>query len=779
MNDPGYVPKADNVKKSIQGMREKPVNNQENDPLPDEVRRLAAQTCPGENTHFAGSTDITRKGVFGAEWLIITDRHVLNVSISETKPAVLDTIEISDVRSVEPLALVGKSVIEIATNAGIKRVISYSDAKTAAFAGAVDVVKRLKSGGPAQDAASAPQETGKVCDVCGKKIPKDASRCPRCSHKGRTLLRITDFSRPYAGLLALILLFMMLSTGFGLITPYLSKLFIDYILKPDPGTGIFAYAGWLPLAALLLFIAYAAQVFLGGVQERFSGALGYKTVYDVRAAIYSRLQDLSLSYFDKHQTGALLSRVNQDTGELQRFIVDFFPLTLQSLLLLAGVGLFLLALSWQLTLLICIPVLATVVFLKRIFPRVGLYFHRYFHRRSRLSALVNDALSGIRVIKAFGRETTEKEKFGRRSAAYRDAGVELIRTWSVYHPLLQFFIMCGGIIVWYAGGQLVFAGEMTVGSVVAYLGYLAMFYQPVLTLARLMEMLTTSLSAAERVFDVIDAQDGPADAPDALAMPVIKGAVEFKNVTFGYDRLKPVIHDLSLSVRPCEKIGLVGKSGAGKSTIINLICRLYDADRGEILIDGVDVRRVRYADLRRQVAVVLQDTFLFNGTIFDNIAYAKPEAGREKVIEAAMAANAHEFIIAKPDGYDTEVGERGGRLSGGEKQRIAIARAILRDPAILILDEATSLVDTQTEHAIQQALDTLTNNRTTIAIAHRLSTLRNYHRLLVIDNGRLAEMGTHEELMQKKGAFYELVMLQQRLSQIVSGPKAEASDEPA
>jgi hypothetical protein len=269
MNDPGYVPKADNVKKSIQGMREKPVNNQENDPLPDEVRRLAAQTCPGENTHFAGSTDITRKGVFGAEWLIITDRHVLNVSISETKPAVLDTIEISDVRSVEPLALVGKSVIEIATNAGIKRVISYSDAKTAAFAGAVDVVKRLKSGGPAQDAASAPQETGKVCDVCGKKIPKDASRCPRCSHKGRTLLRITDFSRPYAGLLALIFLFMMLSTGFGLITPYLSKLFIDYILKPDPGTGIFAYAGWLPLAALLLFIAYAAQVFLGGVQERF------------------------------------------------------------------------------------------------------------------------------------------------------------------------------------------------------------------------------------------------------------------------------------------------------------------------------------------------------------------------------------------------------------------------------------------------------------------------------------------------------------------------------
>jgi ATP-binding cassette subfamily B protein len=315
--------------------------------------------------------------------------------------------------------------------------------------------------------------------------------------------------------------------------------------------------------------------------------------------------------------------------------------------------------------------------------------------------------------------------------------------------------------------------------VVAYIGYLALFYQPVLTLARLVEMLSTSLSAAERVFDVIDAQCSVKDVPNAVAMPSIQGQIEFKNVTFGYDRFKPVVHDLSFLVQPHEKIGLVGKSGAGKSTIINLLCRLYDVDKGEILVDGVDVRKARYADLRRHVGVVLQDTFLFNGAIYDNIAYARPEASRKEVVEAAIAANAHEFVLAKPDGYDTEVGERGSRLSGGEKQRIAIARAILRDPPVLVLDEATSLVDTQTEQKIQEALDNLTKNRTTIAIAHRLSTLRTYHRLLVIDNGRIVETGTHEQLMEKKGAFYELVMLQQRLSQIVSGEKAERPNEPS
>jgi ATP-binding cassette subfamily B protein len=699
---------------------------------------------------------------------------VLVFTIDNETISFLHRQEISAMRSVETTMLTGCGMIHADTGGGAVRLVSFTNAKTGLFSDACGILKSMigSTKPPDPDATTAQEKKPRVCNVCKERIPDGRDTCPRCSHKGRTLMRIIDFTRPYAGNLVLIFLFMVLSTGCGLVTPYLSKLFIDYIFKPDSATGVFTYAAWLLPAIALLFCAYAAQVFLGGVQERFSGKLGYTTVYDVRKAVFDRLQELSLSYFDKHTTGGLLARVNQDTSDLQYFIVDFFPLTLESLLLLAGVGIFLFVLSWQLTLFILLPVLCTVFAGRYIYNRVGPYFHRYFHRRSRLSDFVNDSLSGIRVIKAFGQEGLEKGKFDVRSASYRDAGVDLVRTWSVYHPVLQFFIMAGGVMVWAVGGELIFLKKMTVGSVVAYSGYLAMFYQPLLNLARMVQMVSNSLSAAQRVFAVIDATPEITEAPDALAMPRIRGSIEFRAVTFGYDKFKPVIKDLDLSISGQEKIGLVGKSVAGKSTIINLVCRLYDADGGGIFIDGVDIRKISGADLRRQIGVVLQETFLFNGTIYDNIAYARPQAPRGDVIDAAIAANAHEFIMTKPDAYDTEVGERGVMLSGGEKQRIAIARAILRDPAILILDEALSSVDTQTENKIQEALANLTRNRTTIAIAHRLSTLRTYNRLFVIENGTCVESGTHEQLMDKKGAFFDLVKMQERLSQIAPGEGA-------
>jgi ATP-binding cassette subfamily B protein len=425
-------------------------------------------------------------------------------------------------------------------------------------------------------------------------------------------------------------------------------------------------------------------------------------------------------------------------------------------------------LSWQLTLFVFIPIVATIVFIKTIFSKIRTYFHRFFHRRSKLSALVNDSLSGMRVIKAFGQEKVEMSKFGRKSSDYRNAGIDLTTKWSVYHPILHFFIMSGVVIVWFIGGRFVINGKMSLGSVVAYSGYLMMFYRPVFILTRMIDLVTNALSAAERVFDIIDTEPDIKEAADAVNIGDIKGEIEFQDVTFGYNKFDPVIKDLTVKIAANEKIGLVGKSGAGKSTIINLICRLYDVDKGRIFIDGADLRKIKYADLRRQIGIVLQETFLFNGTIYDNIAYARPNAAREEVIGAAIAANAHEFIIEKPDGYDTEVGERGDRLSGGEKQRIAIARAILRDPRILILDEATSSVDTETEKKIQEALATLTSGRTTIAIAHRLSTLRNCNRLLVIEDGRAIESGTHAELIAKEGAFYKLVTMQKELSEIIA-----------
>ena len=735
----------------------------ERDKLPQDIKSKLENGFPGEHVLIKLSSDITHEGIYGIEWLVVTDKRLF---VFSENAAALFMMELKSIDRIDFVNLVGSSMVQVKSTENTYRIIACSDAKNMDFGQAVDDIQDLLKGNPIENKARTNHR--KICENCLLPIPQDMNKCPRCTDKRKTLLSILSFSRPYVRLLGWMFLGMIASTCCGLITPYMSKLFIDLILKPNPVTGVFQYAKWLPVAALVLLISYAGQLFFAGVQERLGGKVGFRTTHDVRSAIYNKLQELSLSFFDKHQTGALLARVNQDTGELQRLLVDFIPLTLESAFMLLGVGIILFVLSWQLTLFVFIPIVAAVIFIKTIFSKIRTYFHRFFHRRSKLSALVNDSLSGMRVIKAFGQERLEMNKFDRKSGNYRNAGIDLTTKWSVYHPTLHFFIMSGVVIVWFIGGRLVISGRMSIGSVVAYSGYLMMFYRPVFTLTRMIDLVTNALSAAERVFDIIDTEPEIQEDTEAVSLEHIKGEIEFQGVTFGYNKFDPVIKDLSVKIAANEKIGLVGKSGAGKSTIINLICRLYDVDKGRILIDGIDLRKVKYADLRRQIGIVLQETFLFNGTIYDNIAYAKPNASREQIISAAIAANAHEFIIEKPDGYDTGVGERGDRLSGGEKQRIAIARAILRDPRILILDEATSSVDTETEKKIQEALSTLTTGRTTIAIAHRLSTLRNCDRLLVIEDGRVVESGTHAELMEKEGAFYKLVSMQKELSEIIA-----------
>jgi len=740
------------------------------DAIPQALQQALREAGVDEEIKLAERSDLTSEGVFGEEWIVATGKRLLAARRERGAFKIDPMADLESVESIDAVKLAGVGALEAVVAGKRVRLVSYSDARSVEFQKFKWALDRMRG----EDAGDEP-ETGKhtICPTCSTPLPAGLTKCPRCTPRSHTLARLLKFARPHWPMISVVLLLTVVGTLCGLATPYISKIFIDFVFEKDHVTGEFPFRHWhLPVVGLL-FLAYAAQTFFGGLQERVSGLVGFRTVYDLRAALYQRIQTLSLAFFDSHHTGAIMARVNQDTAELQRLMVDFLPMSLDCILMVVGVGAGLFILNWRLTLFVIIPIAAVLVFLCIAVPRIRSMFRRYFRHRARLSAFVSDSLSGVRVVKAFGQEDAEIDKFDVKSSVYRDSGIALLKRWSVLHPFMHFLIMCGVATVWLVGGRFVFRdkgmpGHMTVGDVVAYAGYLMMFYRPVFMLTRMSQMITNALSAAHRVFDIIDTEPEIGDAPDAVDMPDMQGRVEFKHVVFGYEKHRPVIKGLNVVVRPGEKIGLVGKSGAGKSTMINLICRLYDIDRGSIMIDGTDIRKIRYADLRKHIGAVLQDTFLFSGTLFDNIRYARPDATREEVIEAAQIARAHDFIIDRPDGYDTEVGERGDKLSGGEKQRIAIARAILRNPKILILDEPTSSVDVETEKQIQEALEMLTKERTTFAIAHRLSTLRDCDHLLVLDEGEVVEEGTHEELMAKKGAFFRLAEMQGGLQRIVA-----------
>lgn len=723
-----------------------------NNEVPSKIMELLESKFPGKEYLLKLSTDINSKGIFGEEWVFLTKDEVATAREMDGSVIVTANIPLKSISEARAINMVGGGALEVEAEGRIHRILLYSNAKAPDFTDAARIINEMVEEGKFHEIDE--EKRRKHCPTCGRPMFRSTDVCPKCIKGRRTFVRLFSFAKPYLPRIVLIFLIMTSTTIAGLSVPYISKILIDEVIRPLKDQWRLA-----PLALALLG-ANAVQIFLRAIQGQLATIIGNKVVYDIRGTLYRKLQNLSISYYDKRYTGALMTRVNSDTGEVQRFMVDWLPMLLESILTIIGIGVLLFVLSWKLTLYIIIPVFITVWFVSKVYPRMWIYFTRFYDKRSRLSATVNDTLIGIRVVKAFGQEEKEIDHFDEKSIDFRDSAITVGRKWATYNPILSITILCGSIVVWYIGGKLTFAGQMTLGGIVAYAGYLAMFYRPIFMLTDMTHIFTHSLSAGERIFEVLDAKSEIEDAPDAVAMPDIKGRIEFKNVSFGYNKLHPVLKNLTLSIGERETIGLVGRSGSGKTTVISLLCRLYDVDEGEILIDGVSIKKIKYADLRRQIGIVLQEPFLFSGTIAENIAYAKPDADIWEIVQAAKAANAHDFIVAKPDGYDTYVGERGGRLSLGERQRISIARAILHDPKILILDEATSSVDTETEKEIQDALYNLIKGRTTIAIAHRLSTLRYSDRIVVLDEGRLVEVGSHDELMEKKGIFYKLVQIQ-------------------
>jgi ATP-binding cassette subfamily B protein len=605
-----------------------------------------------------------------------------------------------------------------------------------------------------------------LCPTCKAPLEPDQEECPVCSLEIHTppstwtLFRLWRFARPYKGQLFVALILALASTAATLVPPYMTMPLMDNVLIPfqngapiDFGL-VTLYLGGLFGAALLAWgLGWARTYKLALVSERIGA--------DLRTTTYEHLLQLSLEYFGGKRTGDLMARIGSETDRINVFLslhlLDFAT----DVLMIAMTTVILVSINPWLALvtLTPLPVIAWLIHMVRDKLRTG--FEKTYRVWAEVTNVLADTIPGIRVVKAFAQEKREAQRFreaNRHNLAVND---RLNRTWSLFSPTVSLLTEIGLLVVWAFGIWLVAGNQITVGVLTAFLAYISRFYTRLDSMSRIVSVTQKAAAGAKRIFDILDQVSSVPEPVNPVHLPQVKGAIELRNVRFRYGN-RSVIRGLDLMIEPGEMVGLVGHSGSGKSTLVNLICRFYDVTEGSVRLDGVDIRSLPVAEFRRNIGLVLQEPFLFFGTVAENIAYGKPSTSREEIIAAARAAHAHEFILRLPQGYDSLVGERGQGLSGGERQRISIARALLIDPRILILDEATSSVDAETEKEIQNALDNLVRGRTTIAIAHRLSTLRRANRLVVMDHGKIVEVGSHEELIARQGVYYRLYEAQAR-----------------
>lgn len=610
-----------------------------------------------------------------------------------------------------------------------------------------------------------------VCPTCGKPY-RDPRRkiCPKCMNKKAILIRLFGYLPKYKFSIVVMGLLMLFTSFLGILRPYVSgATFYDEVLTVGG-----KYYGMVFPVVFALMVLEVLKLLLSILKERVAAKVSANVVFDIKSQIFSAMQRLSMSFFNSQHTGSLMNRVSSDAEEIAATILSRIPELLMNVITLTGTVSVMLSMNPVLTLIVFIPVPFTIYMMKVVFPKFRKVKNASWQKRSKLNSVINDALSGIRVVKAFGKEESEIDRFDKASQDLYEANIrEGVRGAKTF-PVMGYITSLGGLFVWAVGGAQVMSGSgMTYGILMTFVGYMGMVLSPIDNIVNSIDWITESLNCAQRLFDILDRKSDVAPSPNPVRMEDIEGNISLKNVTFSYEPNKPVLRNINLDIKKGEMIGLVGHSGAGKSTITNIITRLYDIDEGTLTIDGVNIKDIHPDDLHRRIGMVLQETHLFSGTIMENIAFARPDATYDEVICAAKLANAHDFIMKLPDGYETELGRRSTNLSGGERQRINIARAILLDPRILILDEATASVDTETELQIQQAINALTRGRTTIAIAHRLSTLKNADRLVVIEHGEIAEIGTHEEL-ENKGGIYADMLGKQKEALKIRGVEDEA-----
>ncbi|MBQ7153728.1 MAG: ABC transporter ATP-binding protein [Clostridia bacterium] len=666
------------------------------------------------------------------------------------------------------------------------------------------------------------------CPKCGR-VYEDQNRkiCKYCTNKAGTFIRLLKYFGKYKMLLAIVITTLILSACISLINPLISgKLMFDQIISvetfrdeannlyfrqyedgqyengngtvtaykanditytdpetnvmtvytgdPDAlvssGTGKFHKANNVFLVVGLMLLIAIFSTTIGIIRDRCNARMATRVGSDMRIEVFTAMQRLSMSYYSKNSTGSLINAVNYDTAVIRNFYLGYIPSLFVNILIYIGVLILLFTINWKLTLLVLIPLPFIVLVIRGFMPKLWRAYSKQWRRSSAMSSMLSDSFSGIRVIKAFAKEGEEANSFYKLTDRFYKATLVVNKYIQIIYPVTTIILCIAFQAIWGYGGIEVINQHMTYGELTAYWGYIGLLYGPLEFFNAFINEITNTINSAVRMFETLDTVPEIMNAPDAVVPEQIEGKIEFDHVYFHYVSNRPILKDINFTINPGDHVGLVGHTGSGKSTIANLITRMYDSVSGSIRIDDMDIRQIDIKTLRKNVAIVSQEIYLFYGTILDNIRYAKPDATFDEVVAAAREANAHDFIMNLPEGYETLVGQSQRALSGGEKQRISIARALLLRPRILILDEATAAMDTETERQISSAIDKLIVGRTTLTIAHRLSTLRNCNYIMAIEHGELAEMDTIDNLLAKKGVYYKLYTLQnEQMNKVMQG----------